>query len=318
LNVLRVPWSGPSFLAYLGGFTVLFGAASFLGVQADERGAAGLTLWAALASGVVLAFALFARRTGHPVTAGLLAFVFVVAVGVFFGALFDWFGWLPEDMDSAFGGFRLSLLALELLVTAAAVAALLVFRFSLLVFAVAASGWFFTTDLLSNGGNWSAILSIGLGVAFLVAALAVDAGEERPAAFWLHVVSGLTIGGGLLWFFHESDLDWILVALAGLCYIALGDRLARSSWIVLGAWGLLQFGTHFAEKWSTFVEFLFFFPLFYLFPFLAFGFDGEFGEPDPHPWVGPLIFAALGAIFFALALLLARRRAGRTPGAELI
>jgi hypothetical protein len=315
VNVVRVPWSGPSFLAYLGGFTVLFATAGFLGVQAEERGAAGLTFWAALACGVVAAVALLARRTSHPVTAGLLAVVFVVAFGVFIGALFNWFGWLPEDFDSAFGGFRLSVLVLELLVTAVAVVALLVFRFPLLVFVVAAGAWFFITDLLSNGGNWSAIVTIAVGLALLGAALVVDAGEARPGAFWLHVVSGLTIGGGLLWFFHESDLDWTLVALAGLCYIALGERLARSSWIVLGAWGLLQMASHFAEKWSGFADF-FFFPFFYLFPF-SLGFT-EFGEPDRHPWVGPLIYAALGAVFFLMALLLARRRADSTPGADLI
>jgi hypothetical protein len=313
VNVVRVPWSGPSFLAYLGGFTVLFATATFLGIQADEHGAAGLTFWAALACGVVAPLALLARRTAHRVSAGLLAVVSVVAFGVFIGALFDWFGWLPEDSDSAFGGFRLSVLALELLVTAAAVVALLVFRFPLLVFVAAAGAWFFTTDLISNGGNWSAIVTIAVGLAFLVAALVVDGGEGSPAAFWLHVVSGLTIGGGLVWFFHESDLDWILVALAGLAYIALGDRLARSSWMVLGAWGLLQAASHFADKWSGFSDI--FFPFFYLFPFSLFS---AFGEPGRHPWIGPLIFAGLGAAFFAIAMLLARRRADRTPGADLI
>jgi hypothetical protein len=314
VNVVRIPWSGPSFLAYLGGFTVLFATAAFLDVQAGERGGAGLTFWAALACGVVAAFALLARRTAHPVTAGLLAVVSVAAFGVFIGALFDWFGWLPDDSDSAFGGFRLAMLVLELLITAAAVVVLLVFRFPLLVFVAAAGSWFFITDLISNGGNWSAIVTIAVGLAFLVAAVVVDAGDGRPGAFWLHVVSGLTIGGGLVWFFHESDLDWILVALAGLCYIALGDRLARSSWMVLGAWGLLQAASHFAEKWSGFSDILF--PFFYLFPF-SLGF-GDFGESEAHPWIGPLIFAWLGAVFFAIALFLARRRADRTPGADLI
>jgi hypothetical protein len=313
VNVIRVPWSGPSFLAYLGAFTVLFGTASFYSVQGGEHGSGGLTLWAAFACTVVVGLALLARRHAHPITAGLLALVAVVAFGVFAGALFDWFGWLPEVSDSAFGGFRLSVLALELLITAAATVALREFGFPLLVFVAAAGAWFFLTDLFSNGGDWSAILTIGIGLAYLFAALAVDAEGPRPSAFWLHVVSGLTIGGGLLWFFHESDLDWTLVALAGLGYIALGDRSARSSWVVLGAWGLLQAASHAASKWSEFTEL--FFPFFYLFPF---SFAFEFGEPDPNPWIGSLIFIALGAFFFLLALALARRRAERTPGAELI
>jgi hypothetical protein len=148
-----------------------------------------------------------------------------------------------------------------------------------------------------------------------MAAVAADAGESRANGFWLHVVSGLTIGGGLLWFFHDVDLDWILVGIAGLAYIAFGDRLARSSWVVLGAWGLLQTAAHFADKWSSLGEI--FFTVFYLFPFV-FSSDSSFGETHEHQWLGPIIFAALGALFFVIAVALARRRRETIPGAELI
>jgi MFS family permease len=314
VDTIRVPWSSASFLAYLGGFTVLFGAGTFLGVQSDEHGAGGFALAAGLTCAAVGGLAFAARRSGHRVIAGLLAFVFVVTVGVFIGALFAWFGWLPDESESPFGEFNVAVLALELLTTAAAALALFVFRFSLLVFAVAAPAWFFMTDLLSNGGNWSAVVTLLFGMALFLGALLANEGGRTPGAFWLHVVSGLTIGGGLLWFFHESDLDWILVAVAGLVYIAVGDRLVRSSWVVLGAWGLLQTTSHFANKWSEIGEAFFF--VFYLFPFV-FSFD-EFGRPHAHPWVGPLLFAALGVLFFALALLIARRRRDVIPAAELL
>ncbi|MEO8291421.1 MAG: hypothetical protein ABI649_10560, partial [Gaiellaceae bacterium] len=140
-------------------------------------------------------------------------------------------------------------------------------------------------------------------------------GESRVNGFWLHVVAGLTIGGGFLWFFHEGDLDWILVGAAGLAYVALGDRLARSSWIVLGAWGMLQAASHFATKWSAIGEG--FFPIPYLFPFV-FSFEGGYSESHRHEWLGPLIFAALGVVFLGLALLLARRRRDTIPAAELL
>jgi hypothetical protein len=240
----------------------------------------------------------------------------VAAFAVLIGALFSWFGWWPENAeDSAFRGFRVALLVFELLTLLATIVAWRMFRFPLLVFLIAATAWFFVTDLISNGGDWSAVVTVLVGVVLYVIAGTADADGSRITGFWLHVASGLAIGGGFLWFFHDGDLDWILVGLAGLGYIAIGDRLARSSWIVLGAWGLLQTATYFADKWSDVGES--FFLAFFLFPFF-FSFDGTFGAEDEHRWLGPLVYAAFGLLFFAIALFLARRRRDEIPGAELL
>jgi hypothetical protein len=316
VDVVRVPWSGASFLAYLGGFTVLFSALSLLGVQADEYGDAGLVLWAALVYSVLAAAAWLALRAGHRIIAGLLAVATVAAFGVLIGALFSWFGWL-EEPESAFEGFDVALLLLELLIVLASVVAWRMFRFPLLVFFIALSGWFFVTDLVSNGGDWSAVVTVLIGVVLFVMAGSADAGESRVSGFWLHVASGLAIGGGLLWFFHDGDFDWVIVGLAGLAYIAIGDRLARSSWIVLGAWGLLQTATYFADKWSDFTAS--FFPLtILLFPFFFFPEIGDFSQQPEHRWLGPVIYALFGVLFFAIAVMIARRRRATTPGADLI
>jgi hypothetical protein len=125
-----------------------------------------------------------------------------------------------------------------------------VFRFPLVLF-LAASIYFLVADLISNGGDWTAIVSILIGLVFLAAAVGIDLGESSNYGLWLHVAAGLVIGGGLLWFFHDGDVDFILVAVVALAYMAIGDGLARSSWIVLGAWGLLQTAEHFAAKWSS-------------------------------------------------------------------
>jgi hypothetical protein len=311
VNAVRAAWSNASFLVYVGGLTILFGTLAFLDTQSEGHGHAGFVLWSALILVVVGLLAFIALGTGHPVTAGLLALSTVAAVVVFLGSLFDWFGWLPDNSEPGFRGFHFWLLVLELVTVLAALVALAIFRFPLLVFAAAAAGWFFTTDLLSNGGDWSAIVTIIYGVVIFLVALLVDAGESRPFGLWLHVVAGATIGGGLLWFFHDGDWEWILIAAVALAYIALGDRLLRSSWAVLGAWGALQATAHFAAKWSEITA-----PLFYLFPF-SLELD-SYDERHEHAWAGPLLFGAVGLTFIGIALFLARRRREVIPAAELL
>jgi hypothetical protein len=308
VTAVRVPWSSASFLVYLGGLTILASTLALISVQSDEHGAAGLVLWAALIFIVLAGAAEAARNRNHLVTGGLLAVSSVAAFVIFVGAIFDWFGWLPDTNDDAvfFNGFHFWLLVLELIAVAAAAVALKRFRFPLFVLVLAGAIWLFVFDLLSNGGGWAAIVTIAVGLAFLLAGMAMD-GPSRPFGFWLHVASGLAIGGGLLWFFHDGDFDWIVIAIVGLGYIAFGDRLSRSSWVVLGGWGILQTAAHFADKWSDIAAaggFL----IFPLFPFvLLSGLDGGLGEHHAHNWAGPVVFAITGLLFIALALFYARR-----------
>jgi hypothetical protein len=307
---LRVPWSSASFLAYLGGLLILFSMLTLLGVQAEEHGSGGLVFSALVVLVVVTVLAFAALASGHRVTAGLFALSMVAAVVVFLGALQQWFGWLA-DPDAPLDGFHVSILFLELVAVIAAALAWGIFRFPLLVFVVAAGSWLFTTDLLSNGGDWSAIVTIAVGLVLL----AVASAAEPVPAFWLHVSAGLAIGGGLLWFFHDSTFDWIVIGIAGLLYVWLGDRLMRSSWAVLGAWGLLQTASYFAEKWSD-ISLLLFFPFFYLTPFVFSGYDGD--ERQGHEWAGPVVFAVTGLVFIGIALFIARRRRDAIPAAELL
>jgi hypothetical protein len=318
VQAFRVPWSSASFLAYVGGLTILGAAASLLNAQADEQGSVGLAGWALIVFVSVTLVALGARGRGHRITAGLLAVSSVASFVVLLGALLDWFGWLASLTESPFHGFRVSVLFLEVAAVVAALVAMRVFEFPLLVLVVAAGTWLFVTDLLSSGGDWSAVVTLLVGLALLAAAVAVDFGDARPYGFWLHVVAGLTIGGGLLWFFHDGDWDWILVAIAGLLYIAVGDRLVRSSWVVLGAWGILQTAAHFAAKWSSDI-YTFSLSAFYFFPFvLADAFDDSGESRASHPWAAALVFALAGALFVLIALAIARRRREAVPGAGVL
>jgi hypothetical protein len=314
VSAVRVPWSSASFLVYLGGLTLFGALGSLLSVQSDDYGSGGFVGWALLVFLATEACALIARAYGHRVTAGLLAFSAVAAWVVLLGAILDWFGWLA-DTNSLFAGFHVSHLFLELALVFAAGLALLVFRFPLLVLLFALGTWLFVADLLSGGGDWTAVLTILVGLMLLSWAVAVDRGSTRPYAFWLHVASGLSIGGGLLWLFHDGDWDWALIGILALVYVWIGDRLLRSSWVVLGAWGSLQTTAHFAAKWSGEALGAFF----YLFPFVlidAFGSSSFAG--DRHPWAAALSFAGIAVVFIAIGLLFARRRRAAIPGAELL
>jgi hypothetical protein len=306
MNAVRAPWSSASFLVYLGGLTIFVAISGLLSIASDEHGAGGFVFWAALLLAVLWALALLAKRSGHSITAGLLALSAVAAFVTFLGALLDWFGWFP-DTEHAFSGFRFWLLFLELATVVSAAVALRIFRFPLLVFGVAAAWWFFVTDLISGGGDWSAIVTIAYGLVLLTVAMSFDAGRSRIYGFWLHVASGLAIGGGLLWFFHDSNFDWILIGVVALLYIWLGDRLTRSSWVVLGAFGFLLAANYFADKWSDSSTFPFAF---------VFGFDGS--GSHGRPWAGPLTFAIVGLFFIGIALFLAHRRRDAIPAAELL
>jgi hypothetical protein len=311
MPVVRAPWTSASFLLYLGGITILFASVWLLTTLAEDYRDAAFVGWSALVLAFLTAGAFAFRRMEQPLVAGLLAVSAVIALVVFLGALEEWFGWLPGNDEGLFEGFRVRFLLLPLLVGVAAAYALRIFRFPLLVAVLAAAGWFFVTDLVSGGGDWSAVVTIMFGLILLGVALGVDAGP-REYGFWLHVAAGLTIGGGLLWLFHSSDWNLILVAFVGLVYVALADRFVRSSWAVLGAWGLLQTTTHFAAKWAS----ADFFPFFYFFPFsfLTLG-DGGYDEDPGHLWAGPVAFGVLAFVFIAIGLFLVQRRPALPPAA---
>src|SRR5438552_18700850 len=95
MNPVRVPWSHASFLAYLGGITILVAMLAFLSLESGEHGADALTGWSALVLAVLATLAFLAKRNGRFVTAGLYALIAVAAFVLSFGAPLAWFGVLP-------------------------------------------------------------------------------------------------------------------------------------------------------------------------------------------------------------------------------
>jgi len=235
------------------------------------------------------------ERAGLGVAAGLFGFVSLVAFTAFVGSLFDLIGLLDED-DEPIEGFSVGLLLLELVTLAAAVGLLRRFRFPLFMLVVATTAWLFLVDLISNGGDWSAVVSILVGVVLGLAGSVV----EPAYGFWLHVVAGLSVGGGFLFLWHSADWEWVLIGIVALVYFSIADRLDRSSYAVVGAVGLLLAWSHFVEDWFGDT------PVFFL----------SEGEPG-NDVARAVLYAAFGLVLVVIGVVLERRRRGTVPPADV-
>jgi hypothetical protein len=295
VEIIQPRWASWTFLLYAGGFTILGAALGWLSYFSARFGNAGYAAWALVVFAVLTAAAEWFKRTGHRITAGLLAFSAVAAFVALVGALWTWFGWLSYG-SAGFGGFHLSRLLAELLWVVATLAALARFRFPLLVAQFAAATWLIVTDMISGGGDWSAVVTLLVGFCFLGAALLLDLGSTRPYGFWLHVAAGLLIGGSLVYLLHHGTVEWTLIAIASVVYVGLAELFGRSSWTVLGALGLLLAAGQFTLEWTHIRVSLF----------------------EPHGaggrgWVAPLVFGFAGVLLVLLGLLASRRRERVAP-----
>ena len=250
-----------------------------------------------------------AERRRPPIVAGLIAVVGVFCWAVVVGSLLVALGFdlLPDPQYARFftQGLGLDTILLEVLVVVGAGVALGRFRFPLLVLPMAAVIWYGVMDLfegvLGGGDSATAILAILVGLVFVGVGAASDGVSQDPYGFWLHVVGGLSVGGAILWFWHEQTWQWLLVLVVSLGYIAISRSLSRSSYAVLGALGLAGTATYFIEKW---------FSLGSLVPFF---------RPSPKSvdkWGRPLVYLALGAVFVALGIVVERGRAAPSPPDE--
>src|SRR6478736_6371585 len=277
-----------SFLAYTGALTALIAAVAWLGVVSGDHGQGAFAGWSVLfwAGAEMLAFGQLGR--GHRVLAGLFGFVGLGLFALMIGAFFSWFGWLPDDKP--LGGFHIGILALQLLVLIAASIDLGIFKFPLFSLVLAGLGWYFVTDLVSSGGNWSAWVTLFVGLFLFVMGLANDGGDTRPYGFWVHVVAGLTIGGALLYWWHSSDFQWALIIVVGLVFMAVGSGIRRSSYAVIGTIGLVLATAHYAIGG----------PVTQLYP------AGE-APSGPSSWAAPVAFLCLGLFLALVGMVLWRR-----------
>jgi hypothetical protein len=297
MDVVRPRWSSSSFLMYAGAFVILFAMVTLLGWLAGENGDGGFFGWSLLVFAVIAVVAVGFELSGERVAAGLFAFVSLIAFSVAAGAFEDLIGILDDTGQGPFDGFRIGLLLLALIIITAGFILLARFRFPLIVLVIAFVSWFFLVDLVSGGGTWSAIVSIFVGLVFML----IGAGADRAYGFWIHVVAGLAIGGAFLYLWNSANWEWILIGLIALVYFLLASGLDRSSYAVFGAIGLLLAWSHFVEKWTdTSVE-----------PPLGFdptspGITETSG--DASVWGAALLYAMYGLALVAIGLWIDRRR----------
>jgi hypothetical protein len=285
-------WTSSSFLIYTGGLTVLVGGLAALGYLSSRYGSGGIAGWALLVLVVLYGIAHAFRVSGRPIAAGIFAFASVIAWGVFVGYLFEWWGWLGSH--ESFRHWSWGRLALELLILAAAVDDLRRFRFPFIQLIAVVVGWFFVIDLITAGGNFTAAVTLLVGLMYL----GVGVGFEEPSAFWFHLVGGLLIGGTILYWWHTSDAQWAGVSIAAFVYVGIAYAVRRSSWAVLGTIGFFLATVHYLVGSPSAVA------------QQAFGLGS--GQTRVSDWAPALAFGLLG-FWLVLLGLFGRRAAAAVP-----
>jgi hypothetical protein len=240
MREFKPTWKTSSFLVYTGGLIVLWAAVATLVYLHGHFGKGALTGWAFLLLVILWVIAEALRIGGRWVAAGIFAFASVIAWGVFVGIAWWWFGWL-NNWNSAFGGWSLAHLSLEFLILVAAITDRHRWDFPFITLVVTLVGWFFVTDFVSGGGTWTYVVTLIIGLVYLLVGVATD----TPSAFWWQLVGGVLISVPLVRWLHTSTLDWALISAVALVYVALSYVTRRSSWAVLATIGFLAATIHF-------------------------------------------------------------------------
>ena len=280
-------WRTSSFLVYTGGLTVLGAAVAALGYLSHHYGSGALTAWALLVLVVLSMIAHALRLRDRWIAAGIFAFAAVIAWAALVGIAWHWFGWL--DSPGSFSHFSLARLSLELLVLAAAWRDRRHWDFPFITLISAVVGWIFVIDLLSSGGAWTKVLTLIVGLVYLL----VGSVSDQPSAFWLHLVGGALIGGVLVDWWHSTDTDWALISAVSLVYVWIAYMTKRSSWAVYATIGFLGATIHylFSTSSRTTIAGL------------------PISVPSISAWAPSVAFACLG-FWLVLLGMTSRRRAG--------
>lgn len=298
MKIARAPWTSGSFLLYLGGLLSLFGAIAWMGVISAEHGEGAFAGWSVLFWAVGMFLALWFLMQGRRITAGIFAVVGLGLFAVMVGAFFSWWGWL--DGNTSFSGFHVGKLLFELIVLVAAAIDLRIWRFPLLVLPLAFVTWFFLTDLVSGGGNWTNVVTLLIGFSYFLAGLGFDGSDARPYGFWIHVLAGVLIGAVFLDWWGHGDAGWAGIIIIALFFIMTGAGIRRSSYAVLGAIGLILATGHYVGSSPRISTDL-----------------GIESSGDQASWAAPVGYLLLGLFLASLGTMLYGRRDDEDAAAAL-
>jgi hypothetical protein len=272
---------------------VLVAALGSLAYLSSSYGSGALVAWSLLPLVVLLTVARSLRARGEWVAAGVFAFSWVAAWIAFLGLLFSWWGWTDNTATGFYRGWHWALWAIEVLTIVVASVVRRGFRFPLVSVYILVAAYLLVTDVISGGGNWSAFVTLVIGLVYLGVGISVDGSSRRPYGFWWHLVSGFLVGGALLFWWHSSETDWALLATASVAFMLVAGATWRSSWAVLGVLGFLAASAHWTIEWVS---------------------GGLFSFTSPgRTWVPFVVLAVVGFGFVAVGLVLGWRRGRRAP-----
>jgi hypothetical protein len=232
-------WTSSSFLVYTGGLTVLLGGLIALGYLSSRYGKGALAGWSLLILAVLYAIAHAFRIRERRIAAGIFAFASVIAWAVFIGFLFTWFGW--TGVSGSIEHWSWARLAFWLLILAAAWDDRRRFGFPLIRLISLLVAWLFVIDLITNGGNFTAAVTLVVGLVYLATGRIL----KEPSSFWFHLMAGLLIGGPVIYWWHTSDAQWAIVSIVAFVFVGVAYVTRRSSWAVLGTIGFFAATTHY-------------------------------------------------------------------------
>lgn len=303
----RAGWSSSAFLLYAGAYLIAASVISMVADLSDRRdiGELKLVAYSGLLVVLMVVVANALRRTGDRVPAGLFAVIGLILFGVWVGLTESWLGIWPDDTESFVpSDFELGIPLLAVFLVAAGLGAIQLFRVPLLVLPIAVAAWYVLVYVVlsafpgSPGEDAQGLVALVVGLLTVATGVSLDRMDRRLYAFWLHVVGGAAVMGGLIPVLGDSSWGMALFALIAVAFVVAAEVFGRSSYTVLGAVGFIYAGTYFIDKWFSSPPEILFFP----FTFFFFGFF-EGGEDQ---WSGALASAFLGFIVFEAGFVLHR------------
>lgn len=244
---------------YFGAFVILLAYTFFMGLQWEALGILGQLVVTLITVAGLTGLGAALRRGGAETAGNLLIFVAVGITPLLVYTVQRALGVWPDEETLNYQDFyrliRQQWLIMEVISIAAALIAVRLIRFPLLVLLVSFWGWYLSMDIvrwLTDSQDWSwglAERGVGIttGVLMLAAGLFMHSRTSKDYSFWLYLF------GNLIVFTHLSSLAFEYEGWVGLLFLAvsLGAVIAsvvlqRRVFLIFGALGTYSYVSYLA------------------------------------------------------------------------